>query len=678
MRRLGVRSWGLFRKLAILRPFLAPEWYPVWSPMTTSSLQGLAGWGHKARTDQVRATAKQKALPYLALEDGFLRSLGLGIHHAPPLSLIMDPTGIYYDATQPSALENLLQNGGWETEELLDRARSGMASLRNHRLSKYNCQPDLDNFSKSAGTKPRILIVDQTEGDASIHLGLAGPEQFRSMLVAARQENPDAEIIIKTHPDVILGKKKGYLDRSNLTEGMQIVSASCNPWSLLEQVDKVYTVTSQLGFEALLAGKPVRCFGIPFYAGWGVTDDAMACARRTRHRSVEEIFAAAYLLYPRYLDPFTHNLCRFEDTVATLTELKHHNDSNQQPSVCFGMSWWKKRTVATFLDSTAHKTRFASTPRQALRLAQRHKARIVVWGRRNHLRLKEDCNKHGVPLACMEDGFLRSIGLGAGFTPAASLVLDSRGIYYDPREPSDLEHLLATTDFTTEILERAKALREAIVARNLTKYNVGRQQCALTFPNTKRNLFIPGQVDDDASVRLGSPVVRSNLELLQRVRSDNPEAFIVFRPHPDVEAGYRRGAIEDTIALQYVDVIERQTNSGLLSLLADETHTMTSLVGFEALLRGKTVVTYGQPFYSGWGLTQDRYPCPRRQRSLTLDQLVAATLILYPRYVDPATGLACSPERILDRLSATPIRPPFWRRLMQIGFVLANRVKGIR
>ncbi|MGO1599250.1 MAG: capsular polysaccharide export protein, LipB/KpsS family [Brachybacterium sp.] len=82
---------------------------------------------------------------------------------------------------------------------------------------------------------------------------------------------------------------------------------------------------------------------------------------------------------------------------------------------------------------------------------------------------------------------------------------------------------------------------------------------------------------------------------------------------------------------------------------ADELHTLCSLAGFEALLRGCHVVTYGTPFYAGWGLTEERGPrCPRRQRTLTLDELVAGCLILYPLYVDPHSRQLVNAETVIE------------------------------
>jgi capsular polysaccharide export protein len=93
--------------------------------------------------------------------------------------------------------------------------------------------------------------------------------------------------------------------------------------------------------------------------------------------------------------------------------------------------------------------------------------------------------------------------------------------------------------------------------------------------------------------------------------------------------------------------------------MVDEVHVNTSLAGFEALLRGKCVTTHGVPFYAGWGLTRDLGPVPvRRTARRSLDELVAATLLQYPRYLDPVTGLPCPAEVVVARLSQAESRDP--------------------
>jgi capsular polysaccharide export protein len=124
------------------------------------------------------------------------------------------------------------------------------------------------------------------------------------------------------------------------------------------------------------------------------------------------------------------------------------------------------------------------------------------------------------------------------------------------------------------------------------------------------------------------------------------------KKHPDVLSGNRRGGVDLARASTLCDHVEREASLAHCLEKADEVHTMTSLVGFEALLRGKRVVVYGQPFYSGWGLTEDRHPLPRRTRRRTIDELVACTLVRYPRYLDRKLGHFATPEATIAALVA--------------------------
>ena len=172
---------------------------------------------------------------------------------------------------------------------------------------------------------------------------------------------------------------------------------------------------------------------------------------------------------------------------------------------------------------------------------------------------------------------------------------------------------------------------------------------------------------DDLSVQLGSPQIRNNLDLLKAVRHHNRDAFIVFRPHPDVDAGHRTGQVPDAMVMKYANQIARGGNMANLIEQAHEIHTMTSLAGFEALIRGKKVVTYGIPFYAGWGLTTDKQSIPRRNRKLSIEELAAATLLLYPTYLDPVTSLPCGPEILIRRLlDPTLWRPSFSTRIRRL------------
>jgi len=281
-----------------------------------------------------------------------------------------------------------------------------------------------------------------------------------------------------------------------------------------------------------------------------------------------------------------------------------------------------------------------------------------------------------VPVIRMEDGFLRSVGLGAELTRPLSWVIDTRGIYYDATRESDLEHLLAFGHFSPELLGRAKALRERARAAGLTKYNLAGREWAR--PSGGRQVvLVPGQVESDASLAFGAPGIRTNMALLRAVRAARPDSYVVYKPHPDVLARLRRAGSEDAQAAQWCDEIVTDVAMAALLDEVDEVQVMTSLAGFEALLRGKKVVCHGAPFYAGWGLTEDVLAHPRRTRCLELDELVAAALILYPLYIG-ARG-PVTPEHALDALQAWKARDAERvRPLRGVYRFFLRRVIGVR
>ena len=318
-----------------------------------------------------------------------------------------------------------------------------------------------------------------------------------------------------------------------------------------------------------------------------------------------------------------------------------------------GIKPWKRWQIDRFLQPRFGRLRYCANAEQALRRQAREGGAIVVWAAREPAGFDGLARAQGARLIRIEDGFVRSVGLGSNHVGGASLVVDEQGIYFDPRRPSALEHLLEHEDFDPALLKRAAALREQLVAGRVTKYNVGALDAApLGGAPGQLRVLVPGQVEDDASVRLGAPQVRGNLELLRAVRALLPDAWIVFKPHPDTEAGTRAGAVPDAAALEFADQVVRGVSVTALLPQVQALHTMTSLAGFEALLRGVAVTTWGQPFYSGWGLTADRLFNPNRTRRRSLDELVAATLIRYPLYVDPRTHQPCEVEQLVAHLAS--------------------------
>ncbi|MGE0791054.1 MAG: capsular polysaccharide biosynthesis protein [Sandaracinaceae bacterium] len=428
---------------------------------------------------------------------------------------------------------------------------------------------------------------------------------------------------------------------------------------LLGQVDHRYVMTSSMGLEALVAGCSVTCFGMPFYAGWGLTDDrAPVPDRRGRARTLEELVALAYVRYPRYVDPETGEGGDVDTVIEHLALQRACGaDHARTRHVCVGFSRWKRAFLPSFLDGPGAQIEFVSR-REVDRELNGGDA-LVVWASREHESLKRLAETRNASLLRMEDGFLRSVGLGSDLFAPASLVVDTRGMYYDPSAPSDLEHILAETAWSDAELTRAAALRRLIIERRISKYNVGARGRIGARANGRAVALAIGQVEDDASIQRGCLDVRTNEALVRAARMASPHAYLIYKPHPDVVSGNRRDGFPLELAERLADeVVVDATLPDCLDV-ADEVHTMTSLVGFEALLRELRVFVYGQPFYAGWGLTHDRHPHPRRTRRLTLDELVAGTLLRYPRYVHPNSGAYTTPERVVTFLASAP-RPPAW------------------
>jgi capsular polysaccharide export protein len=242
--------------------------------------------------------------------------------------------------------------------------------------------------------------------------------------------------------------------------------------------------------------------------------------------------------------------------------------------------------------------------------------------------------------------------LGSDLHAPASLVEDTTGIYFDPDAPSDLEDILQNAVFSPDELCRAQALTTQIVSTRVSKYNVDTAS-TLRVPDAgseKNIILVPGQVEDDASIRRGCLDIRTNMTLLDEVRRENPSAFIIYKPHPDVVSGNRKGNFGFEREKQLCNLLVDDVSIASCLEKVDEVHTMTSLVGFEALLRGVRVTVYGRPFYAGFGLTKDRHKIERRTRKLTLNELVAGTLIRYPRYFSEAKDFFTTPENIVAEL----------------------------
>ena len=420
-----------------------------------------------------------------------------------------------------------------------------------------------------------------------------------------------------------------------------------DPWHVLARNEPVaFAGDDERGLIAWMAGATVAWLSSGRFA-----DIARDGAADPLERAVTTWLIDA----ADYRDPYSGRPVPIETAIEQIAFWRRAIDRNRGLAVAAGIARWKRREVETML-WPGEPLVFARTAVEAVRNARSGQGAIAVWPSKAPRGLDAEAAAHGVAIHPVEDGFLRSAGLGSDCHPPHSIILDRIGLHLDPSRPSELETLIASAIDNPVTLARAERLMRDIVEAGISKYASGGRP--FERPVQKRRLvLVTGQVEDDLSVRLGGAGVQGNLDLIRRARAAEPDAYLIFKPHPDVDAGHRRGRIPDAQALEFVDSVVRDVPMASLLDSADAVHVLTSLAGFEALIRGCEVVTHGQPFYAGWGLTTDLAPPieRRRGRNITKAQLVAATLILYPRYLDPVTKLPCPPEILVERLAAQPI-----------------------
>lgn len=276
---------------------------------------------------------------------------------------------------------------------------------------------------------------------------------------------------------------------------------------------------------------------------------------------------------------------------------------------------------------------------------------VLCWG----MRLPEEVKIAARKITYVEDGFIRSVGLGSEHTLPLSLNFDSQTAYFNARESSDLEDILNNYNFQEDkqLMQRARHLREALLQTGLSKYNhnFGQDYCINPKPvRGQKIILVLGQVEDDASILYGCDRHYTNNDVVRIAAVENPDAYILYKPHPDILQGKRLSISEPQDVAELCVLLEQDIALSKILNYVDHVYTITSQAGFEALLRGIGVTTLGCPFYAGWGLTDDRQFNPRRQRKLAIDELLAGAYILYPQYFDSKENKNIEVEEAVNKL----------------------------
>lgn len=530
------------------------------------------------------------------------------------------PAGVFRVTSPAAAIAALDLDDG----AVLARARIATARMaRLHLCSAQDCDP-----GAPVPAPGYVLVADQAAGSAPAPV-------LREMLAVARIENPAARLFVLPP-----AAGPGSLPET-LPSGAVRVDRSLSPWALCDGATAVYARDAEAGLIAILAGHRPRLFGAPLWAGWGLSLDEDAAARGGRLTRAQ-VLAAMMIDLAVWYDPVRDRLCSPEEALDQAEAALRVWREDRTGHVAVGMARWKRPHLRRFFGQR-RPLAFAARPPGS---APADGRKVLVWG-------AADAGAVEAPLR-VEDGYLRSLGLGADLVPPFSLVVDDLGLACDPARESRLERLIAAAP-PPGAEDRAQRLVDRIRRHGITKYESTGEDALAGLPEGRR-ILVAGQVEDDAGLRLAAGTERDNISLLARVRAENPTAVILWRAHPDVTAGLRPGRTR-AMALADADLSSVPTASALA--VADEVWTISSTLGFEALLRGLPVTCLGTPFYAGWGLTRDLGPPVARRRARpSLAALAHAALIAYPRYIDPASGLSCPPETVIDRLASGTVPAP--------------------
>ncbi|MDO9452305.1 MAG: hypothetical protein Q7J29_05535 [Stagnimonas sp.] len=634
-------------------------------------------WG-LFQPEDLESYAQEHGIEIMRMEDGFVRSQGLGANHVLPYSICIDRTGIYFDARKPSDLETLLATYDFDSDpELMREAEECLQLICTRRVTKYNESPTrLAEKLYGAKNRARILVIGQVEDDQSVVYGCDKRITNNDVVRLAAAENPDAQIIYKVHPDVLAGKRAELSKPDDVADLALIIRQPMSFDDTLTGVDRVYTISSLGGFEALIRGIPVTTLGAPFYSGWGLTDSRQAVARRSRVLTLTQLFAAAYLKYASYFEPATGAAMTLREVIERLgqsepSSVEDHGAEEEATAplvktvVFFGAPYSYDVLQSLFEDADIHVIDRSVTS-AVFKKAWAGKVcvpgvDVYVWGGRLPEQISHLIKQAGGKIRTVTPGVVHQLGIGKGaFTPAAwNVERDVTG-----RESDGRTHLMETLDegdfvHDEALMAQADVLRKGVLEildRNSAAH------AAEMDPNRPQRILVIGQPEDHPAVNSQGPKRFTSNDLVMMARMEHPGAEIVYRV--DIaNLKKKRAALSDPSQVaSYCSILSLAEPISAQIEGSDRVYTISHIGGFEALLRGKPVTVFGTPFYAGWGLTEDRQALARG-RALSIDELFVGCCLAAPIYVDPlykvvSENPALMLQRMLTSMQPTKLQLP--------------------
>lgn len=181
--------------------------------------------------------------------------------------------------------------------------------------------------------------------------------------------------------------------------GMTVIPTDCDPWWLARHAHQVRAGAGQeLALVAGLLQIPLHVFGNGRFAGceW----DAPAVAAQV----VGEW---------SYRDPFSGADWTAHDAIALLGEWRRLIDANRSIAAVFGVARWKRETLDALLWDGSGPVRHAARVPAGIG----PDSQVVAWKTRTAPTALAELAARGARVGEVEDGMIRSAGLGANCVP---------------------------------------------------------------------------------------------------------------------------------------------------------------------------------------------------------------------------------------------------------------------
>lgn len=544
---------------------------------------------------------------------------------------------VYYNLQKESNIEFLLRSHWNPSEEEWNTAHLAIQMINKYGITKYSEYPHLsDTIIRSEGYQ-NILLVDQPIDDESVLLGNANEETFKEMLLYAFDNYQYANIYIKFHPDTIDGKKDGYLKKLLSTLGLndhpsiKVIDTHCNITSLFHYINDIFVVTSQVGFEALLRNKNVRCFGTPFYSGWGLTSDMQTLSFVKPQRSLMDLFIALVLQHTLYINPFTNKKGTILDLLEYVALQQRHN--NKKNIAFYNTDFIEHKNIDLLLNTDKKNFSIITKAKQI----PKHIDDFILTDKKSTFQEVEPLKYR----AFLSKGFLFADSFNS--EDVLSLIVDHNGAFYDHKAQSDLDYMLNHESYTDYELNCADQFlidlrgKFLLDMKNEDSGNIFNEKQKIN----KKTIFIPGQPENEDMTLVGGDItIPSDYELLIAILQRVENSLIIYKPAPNSKFKKLNDLGKGGL-INLNSLVKERNNHFIFEFdasishcidAADEVHLLNHTCGLEAIVKGKKVITYGLPFFGGLGLTEDRQKFPREKRQVSLEEFALAVYMLYPRY----------------------------------------------